>query len=175
MDKSRIGVVVGTGMGGLTAFTAGVESLVLKGYKKISPFFIPYSITNMGSALLAIDTGLMGPNYSISTACATANYCFCAAANHIRRGEADIMVAGGTEAAIVPTGVGGFIACRALSQRNDEPQRASRPWDKGRDGFVMGEGAGVLVSTHSSLACVSSNFMSNYMFKRKTEARSELN
>lgn len=145
MDKSRIGVLVGTGMGGLTAFTVGVEALVQKGYKKITPFFIPYSITNMGSALLAIDTGLMGPNYSISTACATANYCFYAAANHIRRGEADIMVTGGTEAAILPTGVGGFIACRALSQRNDKPQKASRPWDKDRDGFVMGEGSGVLI------------------------------
>ncbi|KAH7513715.1 hypothetical protein FEM48_Zijuj11G0010400 [Ziziphus jujuba var. spinosa] len=144
MDKSKIGVLVGTGMGGLTAFSTGVEALVQKGYKKITPFFIPYSITNMGSALLAIDTGLMGPNYSISTACATANYCFYAAANHIRRGEADIMVAGGTEAAVMPTGVGGFIACRALSQRNEEPQKASRPWDKDRDGFVMGEGAGVL-------------------------------
>ncbi|CAN1254490.1 3-oxoacyl-[acyl-carrier-protein] synthase I, chloroplastic [Linum perenne] len=103
-------------MGGLTAFSGGVESLLTKGYKKISPFFIPYSITNMGSALLAIDTGLMGPNYSISTACATANYCFYAAANHIRRGEADIMVAGGTEAAVMPTGVeylGGAVTCDA--------------------------------------------------------------
>ncbi|KAK9122025.1 hypothetical protein Syun_019642 [Stephania yunnanensis] len=144
MDRTKIGVLVGSGMGGLTAFTSGVESLLLKGYKKITPFFIPYSITNMGSALLAIDTGLMGPNYSISTACATANYCFYSAANHIRRGEADIMVAGGTEAAIIATGVGGFIACRALSQKNDEPQKASRPWDKNRDGFVMGEGSGVL-------------------------------
>ncbi|CAA3031645.1 3-oxoacyl-[acyl-carrier- ] synthase I, chloroplastic-like [Olea europaea subsp. europaea] len=145
MDRTRIGVLVGSGMGGITAFSNGVEALIQKGYKKITPFFIPYSITNMGSALLAIDTGLMGPNYSISTACATANYCFYAAANHIRRGEADIMVAGGTEAAVIPTGVGGFIACRALSQRNDEPERASRPWDKDRDGFVIGEGSGVLI------------------------------
>lgn len=145
MDKSKIGVLVGSGMGGLTVFSNGVEALIQKGFKKINPFFIPYSITNMGSALLAIDTGLMGPNYSISTACATANYCFYAAANHIRRGEADIMVVGGTEGAILPVGVGGFIACRALSQRNDEPEKASRPWDKGRDGFVMGEGSGVLV------------------------------
>ncbi|KAK1302933.1 hypothetical protein QJS10_CPB12g00809 [Acorus calamus] len=145
MDRSRIGVLVGSGMGGLTAFSNGVEALIQKGYKKITPFFIPYSITNMGSALLAIDTGLMGPNYSISTACATANYCFYAAANHIRRGEAEIMVVGGTEAAVLPTGVGGFIACRALSQRNDEPGKASRPWDTGRDGFVMGEGSGVLI------------------------------
>ncbi|KAG2680827.1 hypothetical protein I3843_11G116500 [Carya illinoinensis] len=145
MDRTKIGVLVGSGMGGLTAFSAGVEALIEKGYKKITPFFIPYSITNMGSALLAIDTGLMGPNYSISTACATANYCFFSAANHIRRGEADIMVVGGTEAAVMPTGVGGFIACRALSQRNDAPHKASRPWDKDRDGFVMGEGAGVLI------------------------------
>ncbi|XP_073133229.1 3-oxoacyl-[acyl-carrier-protein] synthase I, chloroplastic-like [Henckelia pumila] len=145
MDKTRIGVVVGSGIGGISAFSSGIESLVLKGYKKMSPFFIPYSISNMGSALLAIDTGLMGPNYSISTACATANYCFYAAANHIRRGEADIMVAGGTEAPIIPSGVGGFIACRALSQRNDAPQTASRPWDKNRDGFVIGEGSGVLI------------------------------
>uniref|UniRef100_A0A9R1VBU8 3-oxoacyl-[acyl-carrier-protein] synthase I, chloroplastic n=1 Tax=Lactuca sativa TaxID=4236 RepID=A0A9R1VBU8_LACSA len=145
MDKTKIGVLVGSGMGGLSAFSTGVESLIQKGFKKISPFFIPYSITNMGSALLAIDTGLMGPNYSISTACATANYCFFSAANHIRRGDADIMVAGGTEAAINATGVGGFIACRALSQRNDEPHRASRPWDQNRDGFVIGEGSGVLI------------------------------
>jgi len=145
MDRTKVGVLVGSGMGGVTAFSAGVEALVQKGYKKITPFFIPYSITNMGSALLAIDTGLMGPNYSISTACATANYCFFSAANLIRRGEADIMVAGGTEAAITATGVAGFIACRALSQRNDEPQKASRPWDRNRDGFVMGEGSGVLV------------------------------
>ncbi|KAJ0716585.1 putative beta-ketoacyl synthase, thiolase, beta-ketoacyl synthase, active [Helianthus annuus] len=145
MDRTKIGVLVGSGMGGLTAFSAGVEALIQKGYKKITPFFIPYSITNMGSALLAIDTGLMGPNYSISTACATANYCFFQAANHIRRGDADIMVAGGTEAAVNATGVGGFIACRALSQRNDEPHRASRPWDQDRDGFVIGEGSGVLI------------------------------
>ncbi|GLT49670.1 hypothetical protein SLA2020_232130 [Shorea laevis] len=145
MDRTRIGVLVGSGMGGLTAMTSGFESFIQKGYKKITPFLIPNSITNMGSALLAIDTGLMGPNYSISTACATANYCFYAAANHIKRGEADIMVAGGTEAAIMATGIGGLIACRALSQRNDEPKRASRPWDKDRDGFVMGEGSGVLV------------------------------
>ncbi|CAH9113517.1 unnamed protein product [Cuscuta europaea] len=145
IDKERSGVLVGTGMGGLTAFSDGVQSLIERGHRKISPFFIPYAITNMGSALLAIDIGFMGPNYSISTACATSNYCFYAAANHIRRGEADLMLAGGTEAAIIPIGLGGFVACRALSQRNDSPQTASRPWDKERDGFVMGEGAGVLV------------------------------
>lgn len=144
-DKQKIGVLVGSGMGGLTVFSDGVQALIEKGYKRITPFFIPYAITNMGSALLGIELGLMGPNYSISTACATSNYCFYAAANHIRRGEADVMVAGGTEAAIIPVGLGGFVACRALSQRNSDPVSASRPWDKDRDGFVMGEGAGVLV------------------------------
>uniref|UniRef100_A0A7N0VIX4 3-oxoacyl-[acyl-carrier-protein] synthase I, chloroplastic n=1 Tax=Kalanchoe fedtschenkoi TaxID=63787 RepID=A0A7N0VIX4_KALFE len=145
VNKERAGVLVGTGMGGLTVFSDGVQALIEKGHRKITPFFIPYAITNMGSALLAIDIGFMGPNYSISTACATSNYCFYAAANHIRRGEADLMIAGGTEAAIIPIGLGGFVACRALSQRNDDPKTASRPWDKDRDGFVMGEGAGVLV------------------------------
>jgi 3-oxoacyl-[acyl-carrier-protein] synthase II len=105
---------------------AGVKNLVEKGYKKISPFFIPYAITNMGGALLAIDTGFMGPNYSISTACATANYAFVSAANHIRNGDADLMIVGGSEAPIIPVGLGGFVACRALSTRNDQPERASR-------------------------------------------------
>jgi 3-oxoacyl-[acyl-carrier-protein] synthase II len=146
IDKEKAGVLVGTGMGGLTVFSDGVQSLIEKGHRKITPFFIPYAITNMGSALLGIELGFMGPNYSISTACATSNYCFYAAANHIRRGEADMMIAGGTEAAIIPIGLGGFVACRALSQRNDDPKTASRPWDRDRDGFVMGEGAGVLVS-----------------------------
>ncbi|KAG2427592.1 hypothetical protein HXX76_012246 [Chlamydomonas incerta] len=145
VDPTRVGVLVGTGMGGLTVFQDGVTNLVQKGYKKISPFFIPYAITNMGGALLAIDQGFMGPNYSISTACATANYAFVAAANHIRNGDADVMVAGGSEAPIIPVGLGGFVACRALSTRNDDPVKASRPWDCDRDGFVMGEGAGVLV------------------------------
>lgn len=147
IDKERVGVLVGTGMGGLTVFKDAAQALIEKGYRKISPFFIPYTITNMASALLAIELGFMGPNYSISTACATSNYCFYAAANHIRRGEVDLMIAGGTEAPLTPLGIGGFVACRALSQRNDDPKAASRPWDKDRDGFVMGEGAGVLVSS----------------------------
>ncbi|KAI8469757.1 MAG: thiolase-like protein [Monoraphidium minutum] len=145
LDKTRCGILVGSGMGGLQVFQDGVVNLVEKGYKKISPFFIPYAITNMGGALLAIDTGFMGPNYSISTACATANYAYVSAANHIRQGEADLMVVGGSEAPIIPVGLGGFVACRALSTRNDEPTKASRPWDVDRDGFVMGEGAGVFV------------------------------
>ncbi|KAH6801834.1 3-ketoacyl-acyl carrier protein synthase I [Perilla frutescens var. frutescens] len=145
MEKTRMGVLVGSGMGGVKSFSNGVEALVEKGHKKITPFFIPYVISNMGSALLAIDTGFMGPNYSIAAACATSNHCFIAAANHIRRGDADVMVAGGTDAALTPIGVAGFIACRALSQRNNEPHKASRPWDRNRDGFVLGEGAGVLI------------------------------
>ncbi|MEW5318961.1 MAG: hypothetical protein WDW38_010140 [Sanguina aurantia] len=145
LDPTRVGILIGTGMGGLTVFQDGVTNLVQKGVKKMSPFFIPYSITNMGGGLLAIDQGFMGPNYSISTACATANYAFVAAANHIRNGDADVMVVGGSEAPIIPVGLGGFVACRALSTRNDEPAKASRPWDTSRDGFVMGEGAGVLV------------------------------
>jgi 3-oxoacyl-[acyl-carrier-protein] synthase II len=144
LDKARVGVLVGTGMGGLQVFQDGVQNLVEKGHRKISPFFIPYAITNMGGALVGMEYGFMGPNYSISTACATANYCFVTAANHIRRGDADVILAGGSEAPIIPVGLGGFVACRALSSRNDEPEKASRPWDKNRDGFVMGEGAGVL-------------------------------
>ncbi|KAH6763373.1 3-ketoacyl-acyl carrier protein synthase I [Perilla frutescens var. hirtella] len=145
MEKTRMGVLVGSGMGGVKSFSSGVEALVEKGHKKITPFFVPYVISNMGSALLAIDTGFMGPNYSIAAACATSNHCFIAAANHIRRGDADLMVAGGTDDVLTPIGVAGFIACRALSQRNDEPHKASRPWDRNRDGFVLGEGAGVLI------------------------------
>lgn len=145
MDRSRIGVVVGTSFGGSMVFTDGVGKFLQEGYKKLSPFFMPFSIPNMASALLAIDIGLQGPNYSISTACATANSCFFAAANHIRRGDAEIMLAGGTEATLTALGVAGFSAARVLSQRNGEPQKASRPWDKDRDGFVVGEGSGILV------------------------------
>lgn len=131
-------------MGGMAAFTAGCTN-ILTSYKKMNPFCIPFSITNMGSAMLAMDVGLMGPNYSISTACATGNYCMMNAYHHIQAGEADLMLAGATDAAIIPSGIGGFIACKALSRRNNDPAAASRPWDKGRDGFVMGEGSGVLV------------------------------
>ncbi len=145
LDKTRCGILIGSGMGGMVSFSEGVETLVLKGYKRISPFFVPYIITNMGGALLAIDLGFMGPNYSISTACATANFCIAAAAAHIQKGEADLILCGGSESPITPIGVAGFVACKALSERNESPQQASRPWDKNRDGFVMGEGAGVLV------------------------------
>eukprot|EP01018_Ginkgo_biloba_P021079 Gb_06837 [translate_table: standard] len=144
INRSHVGAVIGTGVGATTIFSDGVEALTKKGYNRMNPFFL-YTISNTGSALLAIEGGLMGPNYSISTACASANHSIYSAANHILKGEADIMLAGGTEAAITPVVLGGFIACRALSQRNDDPHTASRPWDTKRDGFVMGEGAGVLV------------------------------
>ncbi|MGZ3634106.1 MAG: beta-ketoacyl-ACP synthase II, partial [Parachlamydiaceae bacterium] len=131
--------------GGMGVFADGVQTLLEKGNRRVTPFLVPYILTNMGGGLLAIDVGFMGPCYSISTACATSNNAIIAAANHIRQGDADLMIAGGTEAAITPLGVAGFCACKALSQRNDAPHKASRPWDKDRDGFVMGEGAGVLV------------------------------
>ena len=145
LDKARCGVLVGSGMGGMATFSEGVETLVTKGFKRLTPFFVPFIITNMGGALLSIDLGFMGPNYSISTACATANNCIFAAAEHIRNGDADLMICGGSEASLTPIGLAGFVACKALSERNDAPEKASRPWDKNRDGFVMGEGAGVLV------------------------------
>lgn len=145
LDLTRCGVILGSGMGGMDVFCQGVQTLLEKGNNRVSPFFVPYILTNMPGAMLAMDIGFMGPNYSISTACATGNNAIIAAANHIRNGDADLMVAGGVEAAILPMGVAGFSACKALSQRNDDPAKASRPWDKSRDGFVMGEGAGVLI------------------------------
>ncbi len=145
LNKERCGIIIGSGMGGMDVFAEGVKSLEAHGVRRVTPFFVPYIITNMGGGLLGMELGFMGPNYSISTACATANNSIVAAANHIRNGDADLMLCGGAEAAVIPMGLAGFCACKALSQRNDEPQRASRPWDQGRDGFVLGEGAGVLV------------------------------
>lgn len=145
LSKKRCGVLIGSGMGGMGIFADGVETLLEKGNRRVTPFLVPYILTNMAGGLLAIDIGFMGPCYSISTACATSNNAIIAAAQHIQRGDADLMIAGGSEAAITPLGVAGFCACKALSQRNDAPEKASRPWDKNRDGFVMGEGAGVLI------------------------------
>nr|GMD33650.1 3-oxoacyl-[acyl-carrier-protein] synthase II, chloroplastic-like [Ipomoea batatas] len=144
LDKKRCGVLIGSALGGMRIFSDAIEALRVS-YKKMNPFCVPFATTNMGSAILSMDLGWMGPNYSISTACATSNFCILNAANHIIRGEADMMLSGGSDSVIIPTGVGGFIACRALSQRNNDPTRASRPWDSDRDGFVMGEGAGVLL------------------------------
>lgn len=145
LNKERCGIVIGSGMGGMGVFADNVETLLEKGAKKVSPFLIPYILTNMCGALLGIDLGFMGPNYSVSTACATSNNAIISAVQHLRNGEADLMLAGGSEAAVIPIGMAGFCACRAMSQRNEEPTQASRPWDIRRDGFVMGEGSGVLV------------------------------
>lgn len=145
LDKKRCGIIVGSGMGGMSVFFDGIDTILNKGYKRLTPFFVPYIITNMGGGMLAIDLGFMGPNYSISTACATASNSIYAAAAHIANGEADLMLCGGAEAPINHSGLAGFVACKALSARNDEPTKASRPWDRDRDGFVMGEGSGVLV------------------------------
>ncbi|KAJ4884549.1 hypothetical protein Rs2_34642 [Raphanus sativus] len=143
-DKAKCGVLIGSAMGGMKVFNDAIEALKIS-YKKMNPFCVPFATTNMGSAMLAMDLGWMGPNYSISTACATSNFCILNSANHIIRGEADVMLCGGSDAVIIPIGLGGFVACRALSQRNNDPTKASRPWDSNRDGFVMGEGAGVLL------------------------------
>jgi 3-oxoacyl-[acyl-carrier-protein] synthase II len=145
LNKESCGIIIGSGMGGMNVFYEGVETLLTQGFKRLTPFFVPYIITNMCGALLAIDVGFQGPNYSISTACATSSYAICAAAEHIRKGEVDVMVCGGSEAPLTPIGFAGFVAIKALSERNDEPTKASRPWDKKRDGFVMGEGSAVLV------------------------------
>lgn len=145
LDKSRCGIIIGSGMGGMSVFYDGTSTILNKSYKRLTPFFVPYIITNMGGALLAIDLGFKGPNYSISTACATANYSIVSAAEQIQNNHADLIVCGGAEAPINPIGLSGFVAIKALSTRNDDPKKASRPWDQQRDGFVMGEGAGVLV------------------------------
>ncbi|KAI5415324.1 3-oxoacyl-[acyl-carrier-protein] synthase II, chloroplastic [Lathyrus oleraceus] len=144
LEKTKCGVLIGSALGGMKVISDSIEALRIS-YRKMNPFCIPFATTNMGSAMLAMDLGWMGPNYSISTACATSNHCILNAANHIIRGEADVMLCGGSDSAIIPIGLGGFVACRALSQQNTDPSKASRPWDTNRDGFVMGEGAGVLV------------------------------
>ena len=118
------------------SFSTATEALVTVGHKKMNPFCIPFAITNMGSALTAMDLGFMGPNYSISSACASGNFCILNSVDHIRNGEADLMLAGASDAAILPSGMGGFCSVKAMSKRNDDPTRASRPWDKARDGFV---------------------------------------
>jgi 3-oxoacyl-[acyl-carrier-protein] synthase II len=141
----RVGVYIGSGIGGLQAIEEWHTVLQEKGPKRITPFFIPMSIINMASGQLAILLGARGPNSAAVTACATGNHCIGDAFRLIQRGDADVMIAGGTEAAITPLGVAGFAASRALSTRNDDPQHASRPFDRDRDGFVIGEGAGILV------------------------------
>ena len=144
-ERSRFGVLIGTGMGGIPALEETHKTLLEKGPNRISPFFIPSIITNLASGHIAIRFGLRGPNSCVSTACASGNHAIGESFELIRRGMADVMFAGGAEAVISPLTIGGFGAMKALSTRNDSPQRASRPFDKGRDGFVMGEGAGILI------------------------------
>lgn len=144
-NAERIGVAIGSGIGGLTGIEKGHEAYTKGGPRKISPFFVPSNIINMISGNLSIVYGMKGPNYAITTACATATHSIGDAARLIEYGDADVMVAGGAEMATSPTGLGGFAAARALSTRNDDPEAASRPWDKDRDGFVLSDGAGVVV------------------------------
>lgn len=144
-NRERIGVAMGSGIGGLTNIENNCRSLIEQGPRRISPFFVPGSIINMVSGFLSIHLGIQGPNYAIATACTTGTHCIGMAARNIAYGEADVMIAGGSEMAACGLGLGGFGAARALSTRNDEPTRASRPWDKGRDGFVLSDGAGALV------------------------------
>ncbi|MEJ2180276.1 MAG: beta-ketoacyl-ACP synthase II [Gammaproteobacteria bacterium] len=144
-NATRIGVSIGSGIGGITGIEKGHEAYMKSGPRKISPFFVPANIINMISGNVSIMFGLKGPNYAITTACATATHCIGDAGRMIEYGDADVMVAGGAEMATSPTGLGGFCAARALSTRNDSPETASRPWDKDRDGFVLSDGAGVVV------------------------------
>jgi 3-oxoacyl-[acyl-carrier-protein] synthase II len=144
-NAQRVGVYVGSGIGGLHAIEEWHRILLDKGPKRVSPFFIPMTIINLSSGQIAIRYGLQGPNSCAVTACATGNNCIGDAFRIIERGEADAMIAGGTEAAITPLGVAGFAASRALSTRNADPLHASRPFDRERDGFVLGEGAGLLL------------------------------
>ncbi|EJL6616725.1 beta-ketoacyl-ACP synthase II [Vibrio cholerae] len=144
-NAARIGVAIGSGIGGLELIETGHQALIEKGPRKVSPFFVPSTIVNMIAGNLSIMRGLRGPNIAISTACTTGLHNIGHAARMIAYGDADAMVAGGAEKASTPLGMAGFGAAKALSTRNDEPQKASRPWDKDRDGFVLGDGAGVMV------------------------------
>ena len=144
-QREQIGVCIGSGIGGLPLIEDTHKALLAGGPRKISPFFIPGSIINLISGQLSIMYGLKGPNLAVVTACTTANHSIGEAGRLIEYGDADVMIAGGSEACVSPLGVGGFCAARALSARNDDPATASRPWDRDRDGFVLGEGAGILV------------------------------
>jgi 3-oxoacyl-[acyl-carrier-protein] synthase II len=144
-QAERIGTLIGSGIGGLPAIEETHREYIARGARRISPFFVPSSIINMVSGHVSIRFGFTGPNLAIATACTTGLHCIGQAGRLIEYGDADVMVAGGAESQITPLGVGGFASARALSTRNDDPTAASRPWDRDRDGFVLGEGAGVLV------------------------------
>jgi 3-oxoacyl-[acyl-carrier-protein] synthase II len=145
LDRDEIGVIIGSGIGGLETTSTQIKILLERGPGRISPFMIPMLISNMASGLFSMYQNLRGPNFATCSACATANHAIGEAWRTIKMGEAKMMFAGGAEAAVVPIGIGGFCAMKAMSTRNDDPKRASRPFDKDRDGFVMGEGAGVIV------------------------------
>ncbi len=144
-NPERFGCMIGSGIGGLATLEAQHSVLLQKGPGRMSPFVIPMMISNMASGTVSMEWGMQGPNYATISACATSAHSIGEAWRMLREGDADAFVAGGSEAAIVPMGIGGFAAMKALSTRNDEPVKASRPWDRDRDGFVMGEGAGILV------------------------------
>lgn len=144
-NADRIGVIVGSGIGGLPRIEETAADYLQRGPRRISPFFVPASLINLVSGQLSIMLGLKGPSYAVVSACTTGLHSIGDAARLIKYGDADVMVAGGAESTVSPLGIGGFAAMRALSTRNDDPQTASRPWDTDRDGFVLGEGAGVLV------------------------------
>jgi 3-oxoacyl-[acyl-carrier-protein] synthase II len=144
-DGDRVGVIIGSGIGGMQTYETQLRILFERGPRKVSPFTIPSLIGNMCSGLVAIEFGARGPNFGMVSACATGTHSLGEAAHSIRRGDADVMVAGGSEATITPFAYASFCSMKAMSTRNDQPQRASRPFDKNRDGFIMGEGAGILV------------------------------
>ena len=144
-EADRVGVYIGSGIGGFEIIEREHQTLLQHGPRKISPFFIPATIINLASGYVSIRTGAKGPNSATATACTTSAHSIGDSFRLVQRGDADVMICGGTEACITPMGVGRFAAMRALSTRNGEPQRASRPWDRDRDGFVVGEGAGILV------------------------------
>ena len=144
-EAERVGVYIGSGIGGFEVIEREHKNLLEKGPGRISPFFIPATIVNLAAGHVSIRTGAKGPNSATATACTSGAHAVGDSFRHIQRGDVDIMICGGTEAAITPMSVGGFAAMRALSQRNDDPARACRPWDKDRDGFIIGEGAGLLI------------------------------
>ena len=144
-NAERTGVIVGSGMGGLHAIEHYHSVFLEKGPRRISPFFIPMLIVNLAAGQISIRFGAKGPNSAVATACATGSHAIGDAFKIIQRGDADVMIAGGTESVITPLGIGGFNAMKALSTRNDEPKKASRPFDLDRDGFIMGEGSGIVI------------------------------
>ena len=144
-NAKRVGTIIGSGIGGLPGIEKGYQSFLDGGPRRISPFFVPSNIINMIAGNLSIKYGIKGPNYAVVSACSTGAHCIGLAARTIERGEQDVIIAGGAEFATCPTGIGGFASAKALSTRNDDPTAASRPWDVERDGFVLSDGAGVLV------------------------------